>query len=242
MGPITTFGSSALLVHGPKGAKSSSRGQNPASVYGFDPDAKGKSSGKTRVGTGGSTEAWQWGMASDGQKVYASVPTFRVMIPRGLLVEPRFDPVKGGGLTALHLEDGGKAWFAPRHPCDRATPVAAHPVASAHADPGVVFSGSLDGHIRAFATGRRRVLWDSTPAKDYATVNGIPGQGRLTRRSRPGRCGGMIFVILDIARQWAGMGPGQRLAGVRAGRLKKFSGRPSLLTHSKGGPRLIRGH
>jgi len=105
------------------------------------------------------------------------------------------DPVKGGGLTALHLEDGGKAWFAPSHPCNPPRP-GCSPGQSAALTliPGVVFSGSLDGHLRAFATEDGEVLWDFDTAKDYATVNGIQAKGGSLDGAGPVVVGGMIFV------------------------------------------------
>ena len=40
-----------------------------------------------------------------------------------------------------------------------------------------MFSGSLDGHLRAFSTEDGRVLWDVDTAKAYATVNGVQAKG-----------------------------------------------------------------
>jgi len=60
--------------------------------------------------------------------------------------------------------------------------------------PGVVFSGSLDGHLRAFATEDGEVLWDFDTAKDYATVNGIQAKGGSLDGAGPIVVGGMIFV------------------------------------------------
>ena len=52
--------------------------------------------------------------------------------------------------------------------------------------PGVTFSGSLDGHLRAYDTATGKVIFDYDTARDYKTVNGIPGRGgsgRMTRRT-----------------------------------------------------------
>jgi len=135
-------------------------------------------------------------MASDDQKVYAAVSDVSaVMNTAGPVGGATFDPVKGGGLTALHLEDGGKAWFAPSHPCDPPRP-GCSPGQSAALSliPGVVFSGSIDGHIRAFATEDGEVLWDFDTAKEYTTVNGIQAKGGSLDGAGPVIVGGMIFV------------------------------------------------
>jgi polyvinyl alcohol dehydrogenase (cytochrome) len=43
--------------------------------------------------------------------------------------------------------------------------------------PGVVFEGSLDGHLRAYATADGRVLWDVDTARPFETVNGVTAAG-----------------------------------------------------------------
>jgi len=153
-GPDYDFGSSALLVHAPNGKEILVAGQKSGVVHAFDPDAKGKILWETRVGKGGINGGVQWGMASDDQKVYAAVSDVSgVMNMGGPVGGATFDPVQGGGLTALHLEDGAKAWFAPSHPCDPPKPGCSPGQSAALAlIPGVVFSASLDGHIRAFST------------------------------------------------------------------------------------------
>ena len=43
--------------------------------------------------------------------------------------------------------------------------------------PGVVFSGSHDGHLRAYSTRDGAVIWDFDTVQDYKTVNGVKGSG-----------------------------------------------------------------
>ncbi|MBZ5697157.1 MAG: PQQ-binding-like beta-propeller repeat protein [Acidobacteriia bacterium] len=195
-GPDYDFGSSALLVHSPSGREILVAGQKSGVVYALDPDKKGKILWQTRVGKGGLNGGVQWGMASDEQKVYAAVSDVSgVMNTAGPVGGATFDPAQGGGLTALHLEDGEKAWFAPSHPCDPPRP-GCSPGQSAALSliPGVVFSGSLDGHMRAFATEDGQVVWDFDTAKEYATVNGVQAKGGSLDGAGPVIVGGMIFV------------------------------------------------
>ena len=196
-GPDFDFGSSAILVRAPNGKEMLVAGQKSGMVYAFDPDAKGKILWQTRVGKGGLNGGVQWGMASDGQKVYAGVnDTSGVMNTAGPVGGATFDPVKGGGLTALHLEDGSKAWFAPSHPCDPPR-LGCSPGQSAALTliPGVVFSAALDGHLRAFSTEDGEMLWDFDAAQTYSTtVNGVPAQGGSIDGAGPVVAGGMIFV------------------------------------------------
>jgi polyvinyl alcohol dehydrogenase (cytochrome) len=196
-GPDFDFGSSAILVRAPNGKEILVAGQKSGVVYAFDPDAKGKILWQTRVGKGGLNGGVQWGMASDEQKVYAAVSDVSgVMNTAGPVGGATFDPAKGGGLTALHLEDGSKAWFAPSHPCDPPRP-GCSPGQSAALTliPGVVFSPSLDGHVRAFSTEDGEMLWDfDTAAQTYSTVNGVPAKGGSIDGAGPVIADGMVFV------------------------------------------------
>jgi polyvinyl alcohol dehydrogenase (cytochrome) len=195
-GPDYDFGSSAILVKDPKGREILVAGQKSGIVSAFDPDQKGNILWQTRVGKGGLNGGVQWGMATDGQKVYAAVSDVSaVMNSAGPVGGATFDPVLGGGLTALHLEDGSKAWFAPGHPCDPPRPGCSPGQSQALTlIPGAVFSGGLDGHIRAFAAEDGEMLWDFDTAKEYATVNGVPGHGGSLDGAGPVILDGMVFV------------------------------------------------
>jgi polyvinyl alcohol dehydrogenase (cytochrome) len=58
----------------------------------------------------------------------------------------------------------------------------------------VVFSGSLDGHLRAFAAEDGKVLWDIDTARDYQTVNGVKGRGGSLDGPGAVVVSGMVFV------------------------------------------------
>ena len=198
-GPDHDFGSSALLVKLPSGRELLFAGQKSGVVYALDPDQRGRIVWQTRVGRGSTNGGVQWGMASDGAKVYASVSD--VVRPPGGIGGPapignaRLDPIQGGGLTALQLEDGGKAWFVAGTPCDPPRPGCspAQP-AAVTAIPGVVFSGAMDGHLRAFATSDGRLLWDFDTAKSFETVNGVKASGGSLDGAGPVISNGMLFV------------------------------------------------
>jgi polyvinyl alcohol dehydrogenase (cytochrome) len=59
---------------------------------------------------------------------------------------------------------------------------------------GAVFSGSMDGHIRAFSTTNGKLLWDLDTEKSYQTVNGAPAHGGSLDGAGPVIVGGMLFV------------------------------------------------
>ena len=116
-GPDFDFGSSAMLLKAPSGKDILVAGQKSGVVYGLDPSANGEILWQTRVGKGGTNGGVQWGMASDGRNVYASVSD--VVRPPGVMGGPvpvgsaSLDPTQGGGLSALRIEDGQRVWFAP---------------------------------------------------------------------------------------------------------------------------------
>ena len=62
------------------------------------------------------------------------------------------------------------------------------------ATPDAVFSGSIDGHLRAFATADGRLLWDFDTARDYQTVNGVAGKGGSLDGAGAVIVGGMVYV------------------------------------------------
>jgi polyvinyl alcohol dehydrogenase (cytochrome) len=197
-GPDVDYGSSVMLVR-ISGRDLLIAGQKSGVVYAFDPDQNGKILWQARVGKGGSGGGVQWGMTSDGKNVYAAVSDAVRLPGKGGSVatggEAAFDPVEGGGLTALHLADGSKAWFAPSYPCAPPRPGCSPAQSGALSSiPGIVFSGSLDAHLRAFSTEDGHLLWDFDTARDYSTVNGLSARGGSLDGAGPVIVDGMLYV------------------------------------------------
>jgi polyvinyl alcohol dehydrogenase (cytochrome) len=97
----------------------------------------------------------------------------------------------------LHLADGRQLWRAPPPPavCSWGpNNCLAAQSQAATAIPGVVFSGSEDGHLRAYASTDGRVVWDVDTAQAYITVNGIPAAGGSLDNGGATLAGGMLFV------------------------------------------------
>jgi polyvinyl alcohol dehydrogenase (cytochrome) len=57
-----------------------------------------------------------------------------------------------------------------------------------------VFSGALDGHVRAYSSRDGSILWDFDTARDYQTVNGVKGTGGAIDGPGAVVVGGMVFV------------------------------------------------
>jgi polyvinyl alcohol dehydrogenase (cytochrome) len=212
-GPDFDFGASAMLVK--QGAKSVLvAGQKSGIVYGLDPDREGNVLWQLRVGKGSTNGGVLWGMATDGQNAYAAVSDIgRLPHKKTDLAELRdrdVDPNVGGGLTAIRLSDGSKNWFTAGQPCNPPKPGCspAQP-AAVTAIPGMVFSGSVDGHLRAYASEDGKVLWDFDTAREFTTVNGVKGQGGSLDGPGAVVVKGMVYVNSGYSRQ-AGM-PGNVL-------------------------------
>ena len=204
-GPDFDFGASVVMETLPSGKDILLAGQKSGMVYGLDPDAEGKVMWKTRVGKGGTNGGVQWGLASDGQRVYASVSDLaRIRKADADPLDPRpnaADRTQGGGLTALRIADGEKAWFAAPTACaaDQSLCSPAQP-AAVTAMSGAVFSGSADGHIRAFGAEDGKILWDFDTAQTWPTVNGVFARGGSMDGPGAVVAGGMVYVNSGYAR------------------------------------------
>ena len=132
-------------------------------------------------GLGGTNGGAQWGMAVDGERVYAAVSDVGRSASGGeyLRYAPvRLDPRQGGGLTALRIADGSKVWHASaRRVRTSARRLQSFAAGCRTAIPGVVFAMSTDGHIRAHAAEDGRVIWDFNTAREFEAVNKVPGRG-----------------------------------------------------------------
>ncbi len=100
-GPDFDYGSSVILEKLDNGRDVLLAGQKSGVVYALDPDRKGEILWQVRVGKGGTNGGVQWGMASDGNQVYAATSDVtRIQTPQDPLdPRPQFvDPKIGGGL------------------------------------------------------------------------------------------------------------------------------------------------
>ncbi|HEY8519363.1 MAG TPA: PQQ-binding-like beta-propeller repeat protein [Gammaproteobacteria bacterium] len=175
-GPDFDFGASPMLVDLGNDRRALVAGQKSGVVHALDPDREGAILWQRRIGRGGSMGGVQWGTATDGVNVYAALSdVVRIPVPFAWATEA--DPNEGGGMFALRLSDGEQVWYTPPGKCgDRPRCSPAQPGAVA-AIPGVVFSGSMDGHVRAYSTENGKILWDFDTVRDFQTVNGVPARG-----------------------------------------------------------------
>lgn len=159
--------------------------QKSGMVYALDPERRGRLLWETRIGRGGPLGGIEWGGAADRHNAYFPLSDFD------------FDnPLAGGGLFALDLRTGKQAWHAePIKPaCLGRYGCSAAQMAPPTAIGGVIFSGSLDGHLRAYDTRDGTILWDFNTAQEFETTNGVHGHGGSLNGAGPAIVAGVLYV------------------------------------------------
>ena len=181
--PDFDFTGSSLLVDVGNGRQLIVVGNKSGVIFGFDPDAKGAIVWQQRIAEGSSGGGVFWGSATDGVNMYAANADFVAS-----------NPAASGGMYALDLRTGRVVWKAPGAGCADKTPCKPSQVAAVTLMPGAVFSGTMDGRLRAHSTQDGKVLWEYDTARDFTTVNGVKANGGSMSNGGPAIVGGMLFV------------------------------------------------
>ena len=183
-GPDYDFGSSPVIRSLPGGKQIILAGQKSGVIYALDPDHQGKILWQQRLGAGGALGGIEWGFAVDEKNVY--VPMADVS-----------GPARKPGITALNFATGATLWNVPAPPincswgttrCNNSQSAAASVI------PGVVFSGSVDGHLRAYSTANGVIVWDVDTAPQIATVNAGPTKGGALDGGGPTIANGILYT------------------------------------------------
>jgi polyvinyl alcohol dehydrogenase (cytochrome) len=162
-------------------------GQRSGLVYGLDPERAGEvlwQSGGAETKTSGGIES---GMAADHRSVYVAIS--------GLSAEPA-DVT--GSLIAIDMKTGVRRWqtavslvacsWSSAASCSHGQAQAVTVI------PGAAFSGSMDGHLRAYSTIDGKILWDYDTAKDFATVNRVKAAGGSLDQGGATIVNGVVYV------------------------------------------------
>jgi polyvinyl alcohol dehydrogenase (cytochrome) len=131
-------------------------GQMSGVVYGLDPDHGGEILWQAKADNG-----IAWGMAADHRNVYVARSG-------------------AGSLTALDMKTGIVRWSTPtpQPACSWIDGICSHAQLQAvTVMPGSTFSGSMDGHLRAYSTIDGKILWDFDTARAFQTQNGVHASG-----------------------------------------------------------------
>jgi polyvinyl alcohol dehydrogenase (cytochrome) len=197
-GPDFDFASPAILVTLPNGNRELLLGQKSAVVYAIDPDRRGQTLWQSRIGEGGTVGGIEWGSATDGRNMYVALSDIRFQVERKPNSNDRtyqLDSTKGGGLFAFRIDNGERLWQTAPPGCGDRRPCSPAQSAAVTSTPGLVWSGSEDGHLRAYSTVNGKIVWDYDTAHEYKTVNGIAGHGGAIDVAGPVVAGGMLFTV-----------------------------------------------
>lgn len=181
-GPDHDFGNSPILA-AVNGREIIVIGQKSGVGYAMDPDKQGEILWQYRAGEGGALGGMEWGSAVDAENAY---------FPVADMGRP-----KPGGLHAVNLKTGERVWYAPPPPLACGLPgrgCNAAQSAAVTVIPGIVFSGSNDGAIRAYSTRDGSVVWEYNTNREFETLNGVPGKGASMHGPGPTIAGGMMFL------------------------------------------------
>lgn len=160
-------------------------------IHGVDPDQEGKIVWETRGGAGGPQGGFLWGGASDEKIAYFSISDWNPG-----------NPEAGGGIIALDLTTGRKLWGtpAPKPACIGTQGCSAAQPGAVSLIPGVLFAGSLDGHLRAYDTSNGKIILDVDTFREFPTVNGVKAKGGSMNGTGPTIAGGMVFANSGYSR------------------------------------------
>jgi polyvinyl alcohol dehydrogenase (cytochrome) len=157
-------------------------GQKSGMAYAMDPDKEGEVIWEYRAGQGSIWGGIQWGAAVDREQAYLPVSDIRTPAP--------------GGLHAVRLATGERVWYQPPPPlaCKGGSTCNAALISAPSLIPGVLFSGSNDGTLRAHSTKDGSILWSFDTNREFKTLNGVTAGGGSIQGPGPTIAGGMLYL------------------------------------------------
>lgn len=189
VGPDVDFGASPMLVPMADGREVLVAGQKSGIAWGMDPDHRGEIVWMYKAGRGGPMGGIEWGTATDGERAYLPISDDQ----SGIYEREGDTP---GGLHAISLTTGKRIWFAPPQPprCGTGKGCSAAQSAAITAIPGVVFSGSIDGMLRAYSAKDGSIVWEFDTNREFETVNGVKANGASIGGPGPVVVDGMLYL------------------------------------------------
>lgn len=168
-GPDNDFAAGAMLVNRPNGQRLLVIGQKSGMVWAHDPDNHGALVWTSDVSRG----EIDFGGATNGNSAYYGF--------------------RGGGLVRLRLSDGLERWYE-RIPAQGSLQRHSGISAAVTLIPGVVFTGGLDGILRAFNSFDGRPIWQYDTTPEITTVNGVKAHGGSIGSAGATVANGMVFT------------------------------------------------
>lgn len=203
LGEDFDIAASPILATHARGRQVIVAGAKSGVVYGLDPGDAGRILWQRKIVPGSADGGILWGPAADARRVYIATSEYNYPTGRG-----------PGSLTAIDILTGQTLWSRPapvlecawgKERCSQGQ------VAGVTALPGVVFSGALDGRLRAYASDEGTVLWEFDTAHEFPAVNGgiahgggidyggqIVANGMLYVHSGSGRTRGNALLAFSV--------------------------------------------
>lgn len=180
-GPDHDFSMSPILATTASGRELVVVQQKSGMAYAVDPDKQGALVWEYRTSQG-SGLGGQWGGAADGRQAYFGVAGTLSPAP--------------GGMRAVNLETGKEVWSkpAPERLCGTARGCSGAQGAAITAIPGIAFSASMDGGLRAYAADDGTIVWQFDTNRDFTTVNGVAAKGGAMDGPGVVVADGMLYV------------------------------------------------
>jgi polyvinyl alcohol dehydrogenase (cytochrome) len=188
------FGASTILAKRADGRDAILAGQKSGSLWALDPDAQGKVLWRRDFGTGSPIGGIHWGIAYDGTRVFAPIHHFPDASGK--------DPNQIPGMHAVKVDTGEVLWSFEAKPdcsgdrrqrvnaCDGGIGLSGAPTII----DGAVLQGSVDGFLRVFDAATGEVIYQYDTARQYDTVNGVPGKGGAIDNASIVATNGYVFV------------------------------------------------
>jgi polyvinyl alcohol dehydrogenase (cytochrome) len=191
------FGASMILGHAKPGQDALFAGQKSGTVWAMEP-ATGKVLWRQPLGTGSPLGGVHWGIAFDGDTVFAPIS----FAGRALPDETVDVSTIKSGMYALNAATGAVKWvFATSPDCagDRQerVPSCARMYGLSTAPTvidGAVIAGALDGYVYALDTKDGKQLWKFDTATTFQGINGVSGKGGSIDAASITAGSGLLFV------------------------------------------------
>jgi len=197
--PDHDFSSSPILV-GSENKRLLISGQKSGVVTALDPDDNGKILWQKKVAKGGSLGGIQWGSAVSKNLLLVPISDLKIApvsastpgAQKGELGWFKFSK-SSGGLVALDIQTGEIKWSAKTENCDFEGCSLSNSAAVTALD-DLVFSGSVDGHLRAYDLSNGSKLWDVDTKISMEGLNGFKAFGGSLDGPGVTVSNGMVFV------------------------------------------------
>jgi len=190
------FGASVIIAQRSDGKDILLAGQKAGTVWALDPDNGGKLVWRQDFGEGSPLGGIHWGIASDGERVFAPINR-----PYGF-TPPKDGTIQKPGMHGVKIDTGEVLWtYTAQSDCtgDRQTRVRSCATniglsAAPAVIDGAVVEGSLDGYLRAFDAKTGEVLFQFDTARTFEAINGVEARGGSIDSASITAANGLLLV------------------------------------------------